>query len=464
MSIAGPFLADIKSFIEADHVRTDPESCTTYGQDWTRFFKPNPQAVLLPGTIAQVQQLVHFANTHGVALVPSGGRTGLSGGAVAANGEVVVSFERMQRILRFDPMDRTVTCEAGVITQTLQDYAQQQGLFYPIDFAARGSSQIGGNIATNAGGIKVIRYGLTRDWVTGLKVITGQGDLLDLNKGLIKNASGYDLRHLFIGSEGTLGFVVEATLKLTLPPINPNVILLAVPTLDALMKIFNAFSQQLSLTAFEFFSSAALRHVLAKGLQAPFDAQAPYYVLAEFETPSSATLDMALEIFSHCAEQALLHDGVISQSATQAQELWRLREDITESIAPHMPYKNDISVQISKVPGFLADIDKLLAQHYPDFEVIWFGHIGDGNLHISVLKPSSMALSEFVAKCQTVNTLLFDTLQQHGGSISAEHGVGLTKKPYLHYTRDATEVNYLRALKKVFDPNGIMNPGKIFDV
>jgi FAD/FMN-containing dehydrogenase len=410
-----------------------------------------------------VQQLVQTANSHGVALVPSGGRTGLSGGAVASNGEVVVSFERMQRILAFDPIDRTVTCEPGVITQTLQEYAQAQGLFYPIDFAARGSSHIGGNIATNAGGIKVIRYGLTRDWVMGLKVITGQGDLLDLNKGLIKNASGYDLRHVFIGSEGTLGMIVEATLKLTLPPVSPTVILLAVPTLDALMDIFNAFRQQLTLTAFEFFSAAALKHVLAKGIPAPFDTQTPYYVLAEFETPSAAATDTALEIFSHCAEKGWLYDGVISQSATQAQDLWRLREDITESIAPAMPYKNDISVQISKVSRFLNDIDKLLAQHYPDFEVIWFGHIGDGNLHISVLKPHTMALNQFVAKCQRVNELLFTTLHQHGGSISAEHGVGLTKKPYLHYTRDGTEVNYLRRIKKVFDPNYIMNPGKIFD-
>jgi FAD/FMN-containing dehydrogenase len=463
MSTAGSFLTDIKTFIETDHVRTDPESCTTYGQDWTRLFRPNPQAVVLPGTIAQVQQLVHLANVYGVALVPSGGRTGLSGGAVAANGEVVVSFERMQRILAFDPVNYTVTCEPGVVTQSLQEYAENQGLFYPIDFAARGSSQIGGNIATNAGGIKVIRYGLTRDWVTGLKVITGQGDLLDLNKGLIKNASGYDLRHVFIGSEGTLGFLVEATLKLTLPPISPNVILLAVPTLDALMDIFKAFRQQLTLTAFEFFSAAALNHVLAKGLQAPFDTETPYYVLAEFETPSSATTDTALDVFSRCAEQGLLKDGIISQSATQAQDMWRLREDITESIAPYLPYKNDISVQISKVSGFLADIDPLLTQHYPDFEVIWFGHIGDGNLHISVLKPELMPPEQFVAKCQRVNELLFTTLHQHGGSISAEHGVGLTKKPYLHYTREATEVNYLRALKKVFDPHGIMNPGKIFD-
>jgi FAD/FMN-containing dehydrogenase len=456
-------LEDIRAFIEPAHVRTDPDSRLVYGRDWTRLYTPNPLAVVLPGNREQVQALVQYANTQHLALVPSGGRTGLSGGAVAAQGELVVSFERMHRILAFDPCDRSVTCEPGVITATLQHFAREQGLFYPIDFAARGSSQIGGNIATNAGGIKVIRYGLTRDWVTGLTVVTGKGDLLELNKGLIKNASGYDLRHLFIGSEGTLGLIVEATLKLTTPPCEPCVMVLGVPELDGVMAIFDAFRHRLTLTAFEFFSAQALRHVLAKGLQRPFETETPYYVLVEFEQTATSTLDTALEVFAHCSDQGWLADGVISQSETQAQALWRLREDITESIAQYLPYKNDISVRISRVPAFLRDIDTLLARAYPDFELIWFGHIGDGNLHLSVLKPPTLEQAAFVTQCQTVNERLFSTLQKHGGSISAEHGVGLIKKPFLHYTRDSTEIAYLRAMKKVFDPNGILNPGKIFD-
>jgi len=456
-------LDGIRSFIEPAHLRTDPDSALTYGRDWTRLYTPNPLAVVLPGSVEQVQQLVCYANQHGLALTPSGGRTGLSGAAVAARGELVVSLERMNRILDFDAVDRSVTCQAGTVTEVLQNFARDQGLSYPVDFASRGSSQIGGNIATNAGGIKVVRYGLTRDWVTGLKVVTGRGDLLNLNRGLIKNASGYDLRHLFIGSEGTLGIIVEATLKLTRPLREPNVMVLGAPDLNSLMAIYGVLRGALELSAFEFFSELALRHVLKKGLHRPFDTAAPYYVLTEFENPLGQVTDQALRLFEHCAEQGWLIDGVISQSEQQAKDLWRLREDISESIAEHQPYKNDIAVRISQVPALLEEIDHLLAREYPDFEVLWYGHIGDGNLHINILKPAGMATATFAEQCGKVSEHLFAALQRYGGSISAEHGVGLTKKPYLHYTRDETEIGYLRALKQVFDPNRIMNPGKIFD-
>jgi FAD/FMN-containing dehydrogenase len=452
----------LRTFIDAASIRTDADSCLNYGRDWTRLYTPNPLAVVLPDRIEQIQHLVRYANEHRLALVPSGGRTGLSGAAVACQGELVVSLERLNRILAFDPIDRSVTCQAGVITETLQTYARDQGLYYPVDFASRGSSQIGGNIATNAGGIKVIRYGLTRDWVTGLKVVTGRGDVLDLNRGLIKNASGYDLRHLFIGSEGTLGIIVEATLKLTRPLSEPSVMVLGVADLNGIMAIFSLLRSKLPLSAFEFFSELALRHVLKKGLHRPFDTATPYYVLVEFENPQGANTDEALALFEHCTEQGWLVDGVISQSEQQANELWRLREDISESIAEHQPYKNDIAVRVSQVPALLAEIDELLRREYPDFEVLWYGHIGDGNLHINILKPAAMATATFAQKCGAVSEHLFAALQRYGGSISAEHGVGLTKKPYLHYTRDDIEISYLRAIKQAFDPNRIMNPGKIF--
>lgn len=456
-------LDDIRQFIEPDWVYTDADSCQLYGRDWTQLYPVRPAAVVFPGNSDQVQQLVGYANQQRIALVPSGGRTGLSGAAVAANGEIVLSFERMNRIIAFDPVDHSVTCEPGVITETLQQFALAQGLFYPVDFAARGSSHIGGNIATNAGGIKVIRYGLTRDWVMGLKVITGKGDLLDLNKGLVKNATGYDLRHLFVGSEGTLGLIVEATLKLTLPPLEPAVMVLGISELNGIMACFQLFRQRLTLNAFEFFSAQALTHVLAKGLQRPFAAEPPYYVLMEFEKTMETTMETALEAFAQCTEQGWVVDGVLSQSTSQARGLWRLREDITEAIARHTPYKNDIAVRISRVTAFLEEINALLTREYPHFEVIWFGHIGDGNLHISVLKPPNLDTQTFMTKCQAVTELLFRIIGKYEGSISAEHGVGLTKKPYLHYTRDAQEVAYLRTVKQVFDPNGILNPGKIFD-
>ena len=462
-SAAAELLDGLRAFIEPAHIRADADSKARYGRDWTRLYPPDPLAVVLPGDVEQVRQLVRYANDRRLALVPSGGRTGLSGAAVACRGELVVSLERMNRILDFDPVDRSVTCQAGVITEALQTFARERGLYYPVDFASRGSSHIGGNIATNAGGIKVVRYGLTRDWVTGLKVITGRGDLLDLNRGLIKNASGYDLRHLFVGSEGTLGIIVEATLKLTRPLREPSVMVLGVPDLNGIMAIYGALRGQLDLSAFEFFSELALRHVLKKGLQRPFDTETPYYVLAEFENPQGLHTDAALALFEQCAEQGWLVDGAISQSEQQAQELWRLREDISESISEHQPYKNDIAARISRVPALLQEIDGLLRREYPDFEVLWYGHIGDGNLHINILKPKEMETATFAKKCGDVSERLFAALQRHGGSISAEHGVGLTKKSYLHYTRNQTEIGYLRALKQVFDPNGIMNPGKIFD-
>ena len=456
-------LDGIRAFIEPVHVRVDAESALKYGRDWTRLYAPNPLVVVLPGTVEQVQQLVRYANDHRLALVPSGGRTGLSGAAVACRGEIVVSLERLNQILDFDPVDRSVTCQAGVVTEALQNFARDRGLYYPVDFAARGSSHIGGNIATNAGGIKVIRHGLTRDWVTGLKVVTGRGDLLDLNRGLIKNASGYDLRHLFVGSEGTLGIIVEATLRLTRPPREPSVMVLGVPDLNGIMAIYGLFRGPLELSAFEFFSELALRRVLKKGLQRPFETETPYYVLIEFENPEQTHTDAALTLFEQSAEQGWAADGVLSQSEIQARELWRLREDISESISEHQPYKNDVAVRISRVPALLADMDALLAREYPDFEVLWYGHIGDGNLHINILKPADLESAAFARQCGTVSEHLFEILRRHGGSISAEHGVGLTKKPYLHYTRDETEIAYLRAIKQAFDPSGIMNPGKIFD-
>lgn len=433
-----------------------------YGRDWTRRWTPDPLAVALPADIAEVQGIVRWANVHGVALVPSGGRTGLSGGAVAANGEVVVSLERMNRVLAFDATDRTLTVQAGIPLEAAQNAARGHGLVYPVDFGSRGSCQIGGNIATNAGGIRVIRYGNTRNWIAGLKVVTGAGDLLDLNRGLVKNASGYDLRHLYIGSEGTLGIVVEATLALTDMPPPSQVLLFAVPHMDALMQVFAVCRARLTLSAFEFFTDRALGYVTAHGAQDPFAERSPYYVVTEFDAGDDAQQNAALAVFEHCLEQGWVTDGVVSQSEAQARSLWRLREGITESLAPHKPYKNDVSVRIAAVPAFLHDMQSLLSREYPDFDVVWFGHIGDGNLHINIVTPDGADDAAFIAECERVTELLCEVLVRHGGSISAEHGIGLVKKPYLGSARSAGEIAVMRGIRAVLDPNGIMNPGKLF--
>lgn len=457
-------LEALRAIVGADRVRTDADSLQTFGRDWTRVYEPAAAAIVLPSSVEQVQAVVRLANEQKLAVVPSGGRTGLSAGAVASRGEIVVAMDYMNSIRDFNAIDRSVVCEAGVITEQLQQFAEEQGLFYPVDFASSGSSQLGGNISTNAGGIKVIKYGMTRDWVLGLKVVTGSGELLDLNRGLIKNNAGYDLRHLFIGAEGTLGLIVEATMALAKPPHNLTALVLGVPEFAAIMDVLQTFQSRLELTAFEFFSEAALARVVEhQGLQRPFATEAGFYALLEFENSSEAVEAEAMALFETCVEQGWVLDGVMSQSIEQLNNLWRLREDISETLSRWIPYKNDLSVHVSKMPAFLEQVDQLVARRYPDFEIVWFGHIGDGNLHLNILKPDNLDKDTFYQQCHEVSQEVFELIRDFGGSVSAEHGIGLIKKDFLGYTRSAEEIALMRQVKQVFDPRGIMNPGKIFD-
>lgn len=445
-------------------LKTEPADLEHYGRDWTRRWTPAPLAIALPGSVEEVQAILRWASAQQVAVVPSGGRTGLSGGAVAAHGELVLSLERMNKPLAFDPVDRTLTVQAGMALEAVHNAALEHGLIYPVDFAARGSCSIGGNIATNAGGIRVIRYGNTREWIAGLKVVTASGKLLELNKGLIKNSSGYDFRQLLIASEGTLGVIVEATLRLTDPPPASNVMLLALPSFEVLMQVFAAFRERMQLQAFEFFTDRALEHVLAHGAQAPFEQMHPFYVVTEFAAGDEAQEAAAMAAFEACMEQGWVSDGVVSASDAQAAQLWRLREGITEAVARYKPYKNDVSVRISAMPAFMAETQALIGQAYPHFDVVWFGHIGDGNLHINVLKPDATPDAEFLTQCEHVTTLLAQVLARFDGSISAEHGIGLVKKGYLDSTRSAPEIALMKAVKRAFDPQGLLNPGKLFDL
>ena len=458
-------VGQLVEIVGSDWVKTDDVELQYFGKDWTNVFHSDPIAIVLPSSIEDAQAIVEVAMENQVALVPSGGRTGLSGGAVAEQHEIVVAFDRMNKILDFDAVDRQVICQPGVITEQLQQFADDNDLFYPVDFSSSGSSQIGGNVATNAGGIKVIRYGMTRNWILGMKVVTGTGEVLDLNRGLIKNATGYDFRHLFIGSEGTLGLIVELTLALCSKPQDPKVLLLGVEQLTDTMEVLKAFRNKLELTAFEFFSDKAMSHVIAeKGLQRPFESMCSFYALIEFENVAEQDLENAMELFEYCLERGWIVDGTISQSRAQAENLWRLREDISETIAKFSPYKNDISVKVSKVPEFLEELDALVTQVYPEFEIIWFGHIGDGNVHLNILKPEQLEIGKFYESCSKISEWVFDLVKKYGGSISAEHGIGILKKPFLQYSRSPAELEYMKSIKRIFDPHNIMNPGKLIDV
>ena len=465
-SVAGSsidIIQELSAVLAPEQVAVDPASLETYGQDWTRFTPPAPTAIVFPRDTADVVAVVKCARRCQFALVPSGGRTGLSGGACAANGEVVVSMDKMNTISPVNLMDRTVTAGAGAITQNIQQAARDADLFYPVDFASSGSSQIGGNIATNAGGINVIRYGMTREWVAGLTVVTGKGEVLELNKGLMKNNTGLDFRHLFIGSEGILGFITEATLKLTAPPKDPTVLVLGLSDMSAIMAVLDRIQSTTPLLAYEFFSELAVSKVVENaGVARPFETRTPFYALVEFESENDMTDAHVFEAVEQCMEEGWVIDAVMSQSVAQAKALWRLREDISETISKWTPYKNDISSTVSKVPELLAAVDDVVHKNYPDWEVVWYGHIGDGNLHLNILKPENLQIEEFKERCNEVSTDIFDAIKTLGGSVSAEHGVGILKAPYLGYSKSDSEIDAMRAIKAIFDPDGILNPGKVF--
>jgi len=441
---------------------SDHESLAHFGRDWTRFWTPAPERIAFPRSTEDVVSLVRWARTNKARLVPSGGRTGLSGGAVATQGEVVVAMDKMRNIIEIDPVEPSMTVQAGISVGDVQRKAANAGLYYPVDWSAAGSSQVGGSIATNAGGIRVLRYGMTRRWVRGLKVVDGRGEVLDLNRGLIKNNAGPDLAQLMIGSEGVLGIITEATLGLADPPPEQSVLLLAFAEMEALMPSFASLRSGLHLSAFEFFDRHCVEQVCEHvDTSFPLDTEAPFFAVVEFDNPEGVNEDVALGVFEQLLDEGRVVDGLLSQSGSQASELWRWREDISEAITPRTPYKNDLSVRISKVPEFLDDLDRLVKLHYPAFEVLWFGHIGDGNLHMNILRPSDMAISDFQRACDQLSPKVFQLVKDHGGSISAEHGVGLLKRDYLHYCRSEIEIEVLRGLKRLFDPEGVLNPGKL---
>lgn len=445
-------------------IRTDPESLAFYGRDWLKDFIPNPSIVVLPETIEQVQAIVTLCNIHGTPIVPSGGRTGLSGGAAATNGEVVLSLERMRKILEINRTDRTIRCQAGVPLEQLQAAAAAEGLYFPVDFSSRGSAQIGGNIATNAGGIRVIKYGNFRESVLGLTVVTGRGDVLELNGPLFKNNSGYDLRNLFIGSEGTLGIVVEAILRVTTPPSDVVRVLCGLANTQAVLPLLTFCRDRFrDLSAFEFMERLPFQEVIQRrGLRDPLSHPHEGYALIECELDSPEAKEAVLTAFGEAFESNLIQDVVVSESSAQAQELMNLRDLISETLSTHYTlHKNDISVPVPALPDFLAALHATIRGTYPTFRVAVFGHVGDGNLHVNVFKPDGMTDADFWASCDEADHTIFRTVQSFGGSISAEHGVGLLKRDFIHYTRTKAELQLMRGVKAVFDPKGIMNPGKM---
>jgi FAD/FMN-containing dehydrogenase len=461
----GQAVKDLSAIVGQAYVLTAPDDLKVWGTDWTKVYEPRPMCIVLPASTTEVCQVVAYCYTNELAITPSGGRTGLCAGAVASQGEVVVSMSRMSKILEVDAVGLTITAEAGATTESLQIAARDAGLFFPLDLASKGSCQIGGNIATNAGGVKLIRYGGMREQVLGLEVVLADGSLLDMNVGLRKNNSGYDLKQLFIGSEGTLGVVTKAVLRLTPKPRNLQLSIMAVESFSSILKILRQCSQSgVSITAFEFFTDVAHRIVLQhlNGAKTPFSSISPFYVLLEIEQPSQAPEMETLleELFS----AGLITDATMATNSQQFKELWGLRENITESLAAHgQVRKNDIALAIDQLEGFVRELEKLTVNvGSSDITLVLFGHIGDGNLHINYVAPRQVPSDRFHASARQIEEKVFKLLAEFKGSISAEHGIGLTKKDDLHFTRSKDEVMWMKQIKMTWDPKGILNPGKIF--
>ncbi|MFV0530628.1 MAG: FAD-binding oxidoreductase [Flavobacteriales bacterium] len=460
----------IQSFQEKlPHIQHDfdKDQLEQYGKDAASFFKVDASLIIFPKNTNEVADIIRWANQEKTAIVPSGGRTGLSGGATATNNEVVLSLEKMNREIQFNEEEQTIEIEAGMITQVLQEKAKEKGLIFPIDFAAVGSSQIGGNIATNAGGVHVIRYGMIRNWITGLKVVTGKGEVLNLNKGLIKNNTGYDLKNLFIGSEGTLGIITEATIQLTQAPQKKYTFLLGFNQLHTSLTLLKWFKSEVELSAFEFFSDQALQYALDEGgVKFAMENRTLFYVIVEFEKLLNPLISTKEETENYITKKLfaldLIQDGIVAQSEEERTKIWKHRENIPSAINRFLPYKNDVSVRISHIPKFIKDLEKLTGCEYPDLKIVWFGHLGDGNLHLNILKTKNLSLEEFEHTCNLISIKIYQLIKKFNGSISAEHGVGLIKKKHLHFTKSQEEIEYMKQIKAVFDPNCILNPGKIF--
>ena len=464
------FLDRCRDVVGPAFVLDQPVDMAPFLTDWRGRFTGRARAVLRPQDTAQVALLVQVCAQYRVPIVPQGGKTGLVLGSVpdATGAAVVVSLARLNRIRALDPVNRTVTVDAGVILQTVQEAAAKQQLLFPLSLAAEGSCTIGGNLSTNAGGTAVLRYGNTRELCLGLEVVTPQGAIWDGLRALRKDNTGYDLRDLLIGAEGTLGIITGAVMKLFPQPKAVLTALVAVASPRAALGLLNLMQDACgaTLTGFELMSEVCLQLVADQfpQLAQPFTARYPQYVLlelssAESEQHASSLLETAIR---DAEAQGLCMDAVLATSLAQSRGLWNLREHIPlAQAAAGKNIKHDISLPISRIADFIGRTDAALADAFPDAQVICFGHLGDGNLHYNVAPKDGSSHDAFLANQLAINRIVNDNVAAMDGSISAEHGIGALKRDDLARYKEPVELNMMRAIKAALDPLGIMNPGKI---
>ena len=459
-------IAELTGLLGGRHVLTAADDVAPFCSDWRGRYTGSALGVALPGSTEQVAAVVRACAATGTAIVPQGGNTGLCGGATPVGGERVVSLRRLNRIRAVDADNNSITVEAGCTLQAVQEAALAADRLFPLSLAAEGSATIGGNLSTNAGGVQVLRYGNARELTLGLEVVLADGRVWDGLRALRKDNTGYDLKHLFIGAEGTLGLITAATLKLFPRPRAYATAWVALPAPAAAVRLLGRLRDAAgdNVTAFEIVGRPALDLVLKHipNARDPLAGRPAWQVLIELSGARddlSATLEQALQA---ATEAGVIDDAVLAASEAQTAALWALRENVSEAQKIEgVSIKHDIAVPVSRIAEFISRADAALRAAFPEVRIVCFGHFGDGNLHYNQSRSDAQSNADFIAQTAAVNRIVHDLVHQLGGSISAEHGLGQLKREEVLRYKSGTEMGLMRAVKQALDPRGLMNPGKL---
>jgi FAD/FMN-containing dehydrogenase len=460
-------LARFSDIVGEKYDITDPQAQQGYLVEMRDLYRGRTAAVLRPGSTAEVSAILKLANETRTAVVPQGGNTGLVGGQLPYNGEVILSLTRLDKIREVDPLSNTITCEAGVTLGRAREAAAKADRLYPQLLPSEGTCTIGGNLSTNAGGVAALAYGIARSHAMGLEVALADGRVLNNLNKLKKYNTGYDLKNLFIGAEGTLGVITAAVLKLVPRPRSMETAFAAVPSPDAALGLLMLAQQRAGdgVTSFELMARLGIEAVIEHGnnVRDPLSSPHSWYVLIELSSQAKTGLRQTMEdILAEGAEKGLIEDATIADSLEQAKAFWYIREffgEVQRRIGASI--KHDISVPVAAVPAFITEANAAVTKLIPGCRPLPFGHAGDGNIHYNVTQPVGADKAEFLARWDEVNAVVFAIVLKYGGSISAEHGVGIMKRDILPSVKDKTAIELMRTLKRTLDPNNILNPGKV---
>jgi FAD/FMN-containing dehydrogenase len=460
-------LARFAAIVGDKYAITDPQAQQPYLVEMRNMFRGQTPVVLRPSSVAEVSAILKLANETATPIVPQGGNTGLVGGQIPLHNEIVLSLNRLDRVREADPTSNTLTCEAGVTLQRAHEAAAAVDRLYPQVLPSEGTCTIGGNLSTNAGGTAALAYGIARSHALGIEVVLADGRVLNNLNKLKKDNTGYDLKNLFIGAEGTLGVITAAVLRLIPRPRSVETAFVGVPSVEAALALLGIATERTAggVTSFEVMTRAGIEMVLAHGAgtRDPLTSRHPWYVLIELSSQQRQGLREILEdLLAEGVERNLVVDATIAESIEQGKAFWRIR-DMFGEVQRYAggSIKHDVSVPVAAVPAFISEANEAVTKFIPGTRPLPFGHLGDGNIHYNVTQPEGADKDEYLKRWDDVNAVVFAVVKKYGGSISAEHGVGVVKRDILPSVKDPVALDLMRGLKRMLDPNGILNPGKV---